>query len=45
MLNKINIAAFDLDSTLLDSADDLINCLNSVLRKKKTKLIKNLYIN
>ena len=46
MLNKTNIAAFDLDGTLLDSADDLIKCLNLVLEEeKKVKLIKNLYIN
>ncbi len=43
MKNKENIAAFDLDGTLLDSADDLINCLNMVLKEeKKNKVPKKL---
>ena len=34
MKNKENIVAFDLDGTLLDSADDLIKCLNLILKEE-----------
>ena len=44
MLNKINIAAFDLDGTLLDSADDLINCLNLVLEEEKKNKIDKKFV-
>ena len=44
MKNKQNIAAFDLDGTLLDSADDLINCLNIVLKEKRKKKVPKKFV-
>ena len=40
MKNKENIVAFDLDGTLLDSADDLINCLNLILKEEGKNTVK-----
>ncbi len=39
MINKENIAAFDLDGTILDSAQDLIDCLNIVLKEKNQNIV------
>ena len=44
MKNKENIVAFDLDGTLLDSADDLINCLNLILKEEGKNIVKKLYM-
>ena len=46
VLNKMNnyktILAFDLDGTLLDSADDLIDTLNILLKENKFLACKDL---
>ena len=39
MFNKDKVIAFDLDGTLLDSANDLVLSLNILLSEKKQKSI------
>ena len=41
MIKKKIIVAFDLDGTLLDSADDLIDTLNILLKGLNIPLMKN----
>ena len=40
MIKKKKIIAFDLDGTLLDSAEDLINTLNILLKDQNISLMK-----
>ena len=42
--NIVKVAAFDLDGTILNSADDLINFLNLLKSKIKIMTKNNVYI-
>ena len=37
--NIVKVAAFDLDGTILDSADDLISSLNTLLKEQNQKIM------
>ena len=37
--NIVKVAAFDLDGTILDSADDLISSLNALLKEQNQKIM------
>ena len=43
-IKKLKVIAFDLDGTLLDSADDLIYCLNHILKKNSQKEVNKKHI-
>ena len=45
MFNKDKVIAFDLDGTLLDSANDLVLSLNILLKEQKQKSISRDKVN